>query len=223
MKLPFDVTATAGRRFIDLGPDIVTAILRTVKVGWRFVLQSPDVNTDTGEVEITERLRDGMRCALDSGMLPWKTMIVLPGTESRSRPDVLLPDGRTDIPILWIKIFLRFGEHDPHAIIECKRIAGNNAHLCREYVVEGIDRFRTGKYSGNHSTGFMIGYLISGDANAGAAGINDNLNSRSRYDENLKPLDLVTDSSAWASRHPREGTSPIELCHAFLAFHGSVI
>ena len=218
MKLPFDVTATAGRRSINLGPDIATAILRTVKAGWMLGLQSSNVNTGAGEVEITERLRDGMRCALDSGMLPWKTMIVLPGTESRSRPEVLVPDGRTDIPILWIEIFLRFGEHDPHAIIECKRIAGANTDLCREYVVEGIDRFRTSKYSGNHSIGFMAGYLIAGDENAAALGVNRYLNSKSCCDETLKLSNLISESWAWGSCHPRTPNSPIELHHAFLAF-----
>ena len=197
MKLPFDVTATSGRRFINLGPDIATAILRTVKAGWILALQSPDVNTGAGEVEITERLRDGMRCALDSGMLPWKTMIVLPGTESRSRPDVLLPDGRTDISIQYIEIFVHFRVHDPHAIIECKRVAGRDAHLCREYVVAGIDRFQTGKYSENHSTGFMVGYLIADDANAAALGVNRYLNSKSRCAENLKPSNLISASWAW--------------------------
>ena len=218
MKLPFDVNATAGRRFINLGPDIATAILRTVEVGWTFALRSSDVNADTGEVGITERLRDGMRYALDSGILPWKTMIVLPGTESRSSRDVPLPDGRTDISIQCIEIFVRFRVHDPHAIIECKRVAGNNAHLCREYVVEGIDRFRTGQYSNNHSTGFMIGYLIEGDATAVANCINNYLNRKSRYDENLKPSDIVAEPWVWASCHPRKRTSPIALYHAFLAF-----
>ena len=221
MKLPLDVTAAAGRRFIDLRPDIAAAVLRTVEAGWTFASQSPDVNTESGEVEITERLRDGMRCALDSGMLPWKSMIVLPGTESRSRPEILLPDGRTDISIHWIEIFVQFREHDPHAIIECKRVAGNNAHLCREYVVEGIDRFRTGQYSNNHSMGFMIGYLIDGDARAAANCINDHLNRKSRYDENLEPSILVAEPWVWASSHPRTCTSPIDLHHAFLAFRAA--
>ena len=218
MKLPFEDTATAGRRFIDLGPDIAAAILRTVEAGWTIALRSPDVNTESGEVEITERLRDGMRYALDSGRLPWESMIVLPGTESRSRPDVLLPDGRTDISIQYFEIFLTYRAHDPHAIIECKRVAGNVAHLCREYVVSGIDRFRTGQYSGNHSTGFMIGYLIDGDARAVANCINNHLNRKSRYDENLEPSDLIAEPWVWASSHPRTQTSPIALHHAFLAF-----
>lgn len=218
MKLPFDVTTTAGSQLINLRPDIASAVLRTVEAGWTLALQSPDVNTGAGEVEITERLRDGMRFALDSGMLPWKTMIVLPGTESRSRPDVLLPDGRTDISIQWIDIFLQFRAHDPHAIIECKRIAGNNTNLCREYVVEGIDRFRTSKYSGNHSIGFMAGYLIVGDANAAALGVNRYLNSKSCCDETLKLSNLISESWAWGSHHPRTTNTPIELHHAFLAF-----
>ena len=46
---------------------------------------------------MTKRLRDGMRSALDGGGLPWgRTLVVLPpGTESRSRPDVPLAASRT--------------------------------------------------------------------------------------------------------------------------------
>ena len=218
MRLPFDVTVVAGHRYINLWPEIATAILRTVKAGWTLVLQSSHLSTDAGEVEITERLRDGMRCALDSGMLPWKTMQVLPGTESRSRPDVLAPDGRTDISILLTDLFDRFRVHDPHAIIECKRVSGGDAHLCREYIVAGIDRFQSGKYSGNHSNGFMVGYLIAGDALSAATRINNGLNSRSRCAENLRPSNLISEPWVWGSLHPRTTNSPIELHHAFMAF-----
>lgn len=223
MTLPTAVPATAGRPFVELAPETATAVLRTVEAGW--TQASPDVHPGAGEVMMTERLRDGMRAALAAGGLPWaKTMIVLPGTESRSRAEVLPPDGRTDIPILWIQIFLRFGEHDPHAIIECKRIAGHDTRLCREYVVAGIDRFRSGKYAANHATGFMAGYVIAGDANAAAEGINRYLNSprrkhKSRPDENLKPSLLVEDSWAWTSHHsrPARSVSPILLHHVFLS------
>ena len=218
MNLPLNVPAATGRPFIGLAREFATAILQTVQAGWMLALQSPDVSTGSGEIEITERLRDGMRCALDSGMLPWKTMVVLPGTESRSRPEVLLPDGRTDISVQWIEIFLQFRAHDPHAIIECKRVAGNNTRLCREYVVKGIDRFQTGKYSGNHSIGFMAGYLIAGDAKAAVTGINNNLNRKSRRAENLIRSHLINESWVWESCHPRSSGSPIELHHAFLAF-----
>lgn len=218
MSLPFDVTVVAGRRFINLWPEIATAILRTVEAGWTLALQSSQLNTGAGEVEITERLREGMRCALDSGMLPWKTMKVLPGAESSSRPDAAAPDGRIDIPIQLTEIFDQFRVHDPHANIECKRVSGGDAHLCREYVVEGIDRFQSGKYSGNHSTGFMAGYLIAGDAKSAATRINKGLSQRSRSAEKLRPSNLIVDSWVWESLHPRTTNSPIVLHHAFLAF-----
>ena len=70
-------------------------------------------------------------------------MVVLPGTGSRSRWDLDRLDGRTDIPILLVAILGTLGDHDPHH--------------CAEYVREGIDRFRTGKYGAHHATGFMAG------------------------------------------------------------------
>ena len=219
MRLPLDVPATTGRPFIELVREVATAILRTVEAGWSIALESSDVNAESQEVVITEQLRDGMRNALKSGKFPWqKSMIVLPGTESRSRSNVFSPDGRTDIPIFMIEIFLRFFEHDPHVIIECKRIDGNNIRLCREYVVEGIDRFRLGKYGGNHSTGFMVGYLIAEDAKTATAGINRHLNRKSRNTENLNPSTLVNESWVWESIHAREEISSIELHHLYLSF-----
>ena len=215
MKLPRDAPAPTGRRFINLQHKIVTAILRTVEAGWALASRSPKVNADALEVVITERLRDGMRDALRD--TPWsKNMIVLSGTESRSRQEVLLPDGRTDIPIFLNPIFWQSGEHDPHAIIECKRIAGSNSQLCREYVIAGIDRFQTGKYAGNHSTGFMVGYLIVGSASSAVDGINKYLNRKGRHDENLKQSNLVSESWVWGSSHPRSNPPPIEIHHAFL-------
>ena len=170
MKLPLDPAVT-GRPFIELGREVAAAILLTVEAGWEFALEFPDVNAEALEVPITERLRDGMRRALSSGTFAWEgSMAVLPGAESRSRPDNALPDGRTDIPIFVFETFQESNEHDPHAIIECKRIAGSDARLCRKYVVEGIDRFRLGRYGGNHSNGFMIGYVIAGGARTAATG-----------------------------------------------------
>ena len=83
MRLPRDEPIAAGRPPIELAPDVVAAILRTVENGWTLALRSPDVGAAAGEVVMTERLRDGMRAALDSGGLPWgRTLIVLPGAES---------------------------------------------------------------------------------------------------------------------------------------------
>lgn len=217
MKLPVNVSAASGRPFIALAHEVATSIMRIVQEGWERAVKSSNVHADGGEVEITEQLRDGMRAAANARALELR-LVVLPGTESRSRPDVSTPDGRTDIPLLLIEIFLRHGEHDPHAIIECKRVAGSRADLCREYVVEGIDRFRYGKYSGNHSTGFMVGYVVDGDANSAATGINRYLKGKSRDADCLYPSNLVATSWAWSSIHTRNSGPSIKLHHAFLVF-----
>ena len=172
---------------------------------------------------MTERLRDGMREALKVREADWcRNMTVLPGTESRSSPDILTPDGRTDIPIFLQDLREKYDEHAPHAIIECKRIAGNDAALCRLYVVEGIDRFRSGQYAGNHLVGFMAGYVLSGDADAAVTGINGYLTHKLRQDERLGSSTVLAVFRARTSRHPRPTRSkPIHLHHAFLCIQGS--
>lgn len=216
MRIPYDAPAPLGKEFIELAPEVTAAILLTLMTGWKRAVASVDVNANTGEVLITERLRDGMRDALKSENLPWaKTMVVLPGTESRS-VSAVIPDGRTDIPIMLVEIFVRTQEHDPHAVIECKRISGSDTNLCREYVIEGVDRFRTGKYSYNHAIGFMAGYVISGTTDDAVLGVNAYLCRTSRQSEQLGLADAC-DAPTWISEHTRSSSSPIVLRHAFLS------
>ncbi len=213
MKLPDEAPAALGHEFIALSTDVTVAILTILTAGWRRAKAYRDVNTQAGEVPVTERLRDGMRQALKLDGYPWaKMLLVLPGTEARSR-EALVPDGRTDIPLVWLEIFLRHGEHDPHAIVECKRIAGSDTSLCREYVIEGIDRFRSGKYGFNHAVGFMVGYLLCGTDAEAVAGINGYLNRQGRTDEELRSSGSA--AATWASRHGRASSSAISLHHMF--------
>ena len=216
MRLPLGQSAAVGRRFIDLSPELTVAVIRTVEAGWPLALARPEVTAAADEVTITECLRDAMRAALVQHRFPWrKTMIVAPGTESRSRAGMVSPDGRTDIPLFLTRVFARSGEHDPHAILECKRVADGDAGLAREYVVEGIDRFRTGKYAENHRRGFMIGYLLSGTPQGVIDAVNRYLAGRSRHFEALAPAG--TYQAIWESEHPRTGGGPIALHHAILA------
>lgn len=221
MRIPHAESVTPGRTFIDLGPEFAAAILRTVAAGWREVRHLPDVHPNTLEVPITERLRVGMRDALRR--LPWgKKMVVLPGTESRSHLDVLIPDGRTDIPLLIVPVYERTSEHDPHAVIECKRIAGADTRLCREYVVQGIDRFSKEKYSENHAHGFMVGYVLSGTSTESADGVNKYLTQQERLDEKLELSNACDDVESWRSEHPRPvRTQQIELLHLLLEFRAT--
>lgn len=218
MRLPLGQSTAVGRAFIDLSPELTLAVVRTVEAGWPIALARPEITPQADEVTITECLRDAMRAALVQHRLPWrKTMIVAPGTESRSRTGMVSPDGRTDIPLFLTRIFARSGEHDPHVILECKRVAEGDAGLAREYVVEGIDRFSTGKYAENHRRGFMIGYLLSGSAQGVVEAVNRYLAGRSRHAEALGPSGVGIALAAWESKHPRSSGGPIALHHAMLA------
>jgi hypothetical protein len=208
LRIPYESTGALGRQYVSLSPEIVAAILLTVQSGWAAANMDPAVAA-AGEVEITERLRDGMRAALNSGRLPWaKAFIVALGMESRSTPATTTPDGRTDIPVYVVEVFLRYGEHDPHAIIESKRLDGADTHLCREYVVEGIDRFRTGKYAENHAAGFMAGYLLRGDAAEAAGGVNAYLSRARRTAEQLaaSEFSMIRASGAHPIDEPFRGS-----------------
>lgn len=217
MKSSINYPASAGSPFISLARDIAQTILEIIARGWRLALESPDVSVGSGEVTITERLRDAMRKVVNSDEVGWKgKMIVAPGAESRSSMKLRAPDGRTDIPIYVIGIYADTLDHDPQAIIECKRIGGSDARLCREYVTEGVDRFRSGKYGRNHSTGFMVGYLISGSAQAAATRINGYLNHKFHRTEKLVRSNFVSGFYTWRSSHPRADGRSIELHHAFL-------
>ena len=164
-----------------------------------------------------------MQTALTEIRTGWsKKMTVLPGTESRSSPEIPKPDGRTDMSILFTDIREEYNEHYPHAIVECKRVAGNRADLCRQYVVDGIDRFPTGKYASNHAVGFMVGYLLSGDAASAAACINAHLTRKRRQSEHLAPCVIAHRPWARSSRHSRAApTGPIALHHAFFGLRSA--
>ncbi len=208
-----------GRRTIRID-EWREALLRTLHAGWQRALATPEVNPGADEVPITEHLREGMRAELNESDADWcKRVTILRGTESRSSPDVTRPDGLTDIPVLFTDIRERLGEHDPHAIIECKRVAGNDADLCRLYVVEGMNRFATGKYAGNHADGFMAGYLLSGTTEEVVTRIDRYLSREQRQDERLGPCQVLDTPWTRSSRHPRpESAAPIDLHHAFLGF-----
>ena len=224
LRIPDEELIPLGSEIIELAPDIVAAIMLTLIAGWKRASGFEDVNAQACDVPMTERLRDGMRSELNSKGHPWgKMLVVLAGTESRSSGNVVIPDGRTDIPLMLIEVFLRTQEHDPHAIIECKRIAGASKRLCREYVVEGVDRFRTGKYGKNHARGFMVGYVLSGAVDGAADGVNAYLTRVSRTAEHLKPADICRGVLSWESQHARAISLPaVRLYHAFLGLSDAV-
>jgi hypothetical protein len=144
-------------------------------------------------------------------------LIIAPGSESKSRPGLLRPDGLTDIPVFVISVFLSTQSHDPHAVIECKRISEGDARLVREYVSQGIDRFRTAKYASDHRIGFMVGYVIAGTALGAVDRVNAYLAKNGRPAEQLSAAVILENERIWVSEHPRPGKRPPVHLHHTMA------
>lgn len=200
-------------QLIDVGGDWNKAILKVLAAGWLLARKSPHVHPAVDEVTLTAHLRDGMRTAL-LGLAPdlRAGMTILPGTESRLGRTPR-PVGLTDIPVFFTDVRQEYDEHDPHAIIECKRVAEAETDLCRLYIKEGVDRFRSGKYASRHTTGFMAGYLIGGTIN----GAFDRINGYLAQSEHLVTCTILDESWTRSSSHPRlRGLAPIQLHHAML-------
>ena len=211
-----------GGRSIAIRPSRRADILRILNAGWHRALARPEVRPVAREVELTGHLLAGMIAAVNARIVAsHKRISVQAGTESRSGTDVT-PSGLTDISIHLRDIRERTRDHGPHAFIECKRVAGNDAALCRLYVVEGMDRFKTGQYADRHAVAFMAGYVLSGSVEAAARGINRYLSGRGRAGECLRACTVLAETWARSSRHPRQPpAAPIDLHHAFLTFQAT--
>ena len=202
---------------IRLGRDVYATILRIIKDGWKVVIDRGWVVPEMNEIPITERIRDGMRFVVRD-RFRWQ-IAIRSGTETRSSTGVLNPDGRTDVSVFFLALFESYDEHDHHAIIECKRVTGNDSDLCRLFVRQGVDRFVEGKYSLRHAAGFMAGYVLSGDVDTACTAINRYLSRNNRPAEQLRTCNVLPAQWTRSSRHPRPRQVPdIDLHHAFLAF-----
>ena len=218
MNILVDLPSDSIGRSIRLGERVAKLILKTVKEAWDEASSAGDLNSSYAEVRITDILRTYMRKVLNrrecSGQ---RTMVVFPGTESSPRSDSGQGVGITDISLFFCSVFQEKGIHDPHAVIECKRVSGQYPHLCRLYVVEGINRFKIGKYGRSHDLGFMVGYLLSEDPSTAVNGINAYLRKKLRSSEALTMSHIITEDWAWYSLHERRrNMSSIKIHHAYL-------
>ena len=209
-ELPGPSTRHDG--LLDLADEWIVAILRVIHEGWRIAAaRHGSDTTPSHEPQMTNRLRSGMSHAVDASWARTRLRI-FPGTEVFSAEDAPRAVGLTDISV----IVTHLGGHDPHAIIECKRIHADDTKLCRLYVVEGINRYRDGKYGADHTQDFMVGYILQGDIGGAVTGINRYLTRQGRTAESL--TDSVALAEPWVrqSCHVRKRSSPVRLHHAFL-------
>ena len=120
-----------GDRSIDIQPSRRADILTILDAGWYRASARPEVRPAAHEVVLTTCLLTGMQAAVNDGVVSSHRRIsVLPGTESHSG-GAATPAGLTDIAIHLREIRERSRDHGPHAVIECKRVAGNDAARCR--------------------------------------------------------------------------------------------
>ena len=188
-RLP-DLLAAHPDGPVSLADATIIAILRVIQLGWRAAadVAERDAVVLSQELPMTNRLRAGMRRVVDSSenLCP---MRITPGTKvirSEDGPAAGLTD---------ISIYLnRLEGHDPHAIIECKRVHGGDSDLCRLYVTQGICRFRSGQYGADHAQDFMVGFVVRGDVGGAVAGINRYLDGRQRQVDQLTESGVLAES-----------------------------
>ena len=171
------------------------------------------------ERDITGCFVEGLQEAVDEGVTsPDAEMFITYGAAVDA-----VPSGLPDISISFSDVrhmredYGPYAIHGPHANIECKRVAGRNARLCRRYVVCGVDRFRYGTYARSHSHGFMVAYLVAGKLSDAVGGINSYISDRT---ERIGGSTLLR---PWLlqSRHIRADQAPIVLHHSFFGLGGA--
>lgn len=191
---------------IVLAQSQVLTVLKAVVEGWAAATENDLLTANLRERKMTRWLIAGMRRTMqDLGVT------VARGTET--------PEGNTpDICISFRTLREEEDEHEPHAIVECKRVTENDSKLCARYVCLGMIRFKKGKYSKRRTHGFMVGYLISGARDTAVERINAYLARHWSEADCLQEAELTTSLAVWQSHHSRPAEEPIEVMHQFLAF-----
>ena len=111
----------------------VLTVLKAIADGWAAATENDMLKASLGERELTRWLIVGMRRTMrDLGVT------VARGTET--------PEGNVpDICISFQTLREEEDEHEPHAVVECKRVSGSDSTLCARYVRKGLIRFKERK------------------------------------------------------------------------------
>ena len=209
----------AAGETLPIGENRAADIMRLIRAGWTSVWLCSAIDEQSNERELNQHLREGMRAAANTGAVrSWRRISVFGATESEPL-DETVHEGFPDISIHLRDVRERQAIHGPHAVIECKRIAGSEGELSVRYVKKGVDRFVSGKYAAQHSVGFMVGYVLSGGAALAVERVNQYVRAQGRGVECLGASTLFPDQSqARTSLHSRLGQGHIVLHHTMLEF-----
>lgn len=193
----------AGRS-VELAQGQVQTVLKAIADGWEAAAENDALEATLGERKMTRWLIGGIRRTMrDLGMT------VARGTET--------PEGNVpDICINFQRLREEEDEHEPHVVVECKRVAGSDSDLCGRYVRQGMSRFTEAKYGKRRSHGFMVGYLTSGSVVDAVAGVNVYLTRHWSETDRLEQAHILASLEAWQSHHSRSHEAPIVIMHQFL-------
>lgn len=121
--------------------------------------------------------------------------------------------GRIDITLQYAH---QFGDEDNCLVVECKRVAPDDASLISKYVDEGVDRFVVGRYSPGRGLGFMLAYVLSLPVEKLTTRIDGKI--RKRYGDDARLVEMTPHRYALSMQagNVPQGTSKIELIHIFV-------
>ncbi|MCY4393095.1 MAG: hypothetical protein OXE43_13765 [Chloroflexi bacterium] len=150
-----------GQLAHEISPEIEQAILQLVVDGFERWQLGGFKRFGDHEDHYTVRL-----VACMSEIRRERNMALVPRYQYVEASDEML-QGREDpahAPRIDMVIARDSFAEDAYLSIECKRLALDD--LARRYVVDGLDKFVRGYYGAEAQTGAMVGYVISGTADA---------------------------------------------------------
>jgi hypothetical protein len=141
--------------WINLIDPLIPDIMELILSSWK---ELTPIEANALEDPITEKLCRYLRQNRDASDLPFRIDIQLVELDSAFEDD----QGRMDI--VFSPMIAR---ENIYFCLECKRLNvvtnGNLRSYSREYVINGMMRYVTGKYSSAMKHGGMLGYVLNGN------------------------------------------------------------
>ncbi len=196
--------------------NVIATVFDITIIAWSHVQSNRQVSASSSEPEIAGHL--GRAMLIEKRQRPKLDQQIRIEEEVGIRSSLVAPkpEGRIDIKIIY-----SFNENEYFGM-ECKRISSTNKELATKYVVEGVMRFVTGKYSPGHDWSSMLGFVIDGNITGSIDMIQNHLlvrNLDTQMENNSWALEqsFGTYNNVFRTRHRQyRRNSPMTILHLFL-------